>query len=216
MVIEFAGLPGSGKTTICELVTVPHRTKASIPLTELRVGPAILPVARDLLLLCLSARPLEWARFVHGVNLLAMLRCYARGRRPVVLEQGVLQKIWSMLMDAESYPKRRLQRLMDGLRAFAPQYIIWVETPLEEAAYRVRRRAEGRSRFDRLPPEKILARLTAKARLLDELARQYQQHTSAPLLRLDGQAPAEGNARRIDELLLGNNQAASQRPIYNE
>jgi len=206
MVIEFAGLPGAGKTTICNHVSVPHRTRNSIPLSEIRAQPSFLAVVWNVLLLCLSARPFKLRRLVRGINLVAVLRCYGQAAQPVILDLGLLHKIWSIVLDSETYSEAHLHHLMANLKSFAPSYLVWVETPLETAAQRIAQRPRGKSRFDRLPPSEINDTLASKAQLLSKLAELYIAHTGAVLVRLDGQAPPEINARKIDDLLARQNQ----------
>jgi adenylate kinase family enzyme len=199
VVVELAGLPGAGKTTICRHLTTPHRTKASVPLIELRPSIGMFAVAWDLLMLCLGARPFQWARLLHAINFVALMRCYTTVSLPVVLEQGMLHKIWSMLMDAESYSATRLQSLIASIRPFAPNYLVWVDAPVHTAGLRVSQRSGGRSRFDNLTPRETEIRLAQKSLLLNELFDLYRQHTEC--IRIDGQAPAEDNAGKIERLL---------------
>jgi hypothetical protein len=203
VVVEFAGLPGAGKSTICSHLTVPHRTKASTPLRRWRLRRSVLAVAWQLLGLSLTTRPFKWSRFVRSFNIIVLLRCYAPVDLPVVLDHGLLHKIWSLLMDADSFPEERLQRLIEDIRPYAANYIIWVDAPLETAALRVSQRTHGRSRFDGLPLRDINTRLASKSQLLTRLVDSYRQHTGAGLLRLDGMLPAMANAQRIDVLLSG-------------
>jgi hypothetical protein len=201
MVIELAGLPGAGKTTICRQITVPHRRKDSVPLSELRIWPDAVPFAWYLFLLCLSARPIRWSRWKRGINVLALLRCYRPHSIPVVLDQGLVQKIWSILLDAEIYSKPLLIRVIKNVKPFAPQYLVHVETPIEAAALRVSLRSHGNSRFDCLSREEITISLKKKERLLNELRHMYQLYTGVRVLGLDGRDPAEHNSFKIDRLL---------------
>lgn len=210
-VVEFAGLPGAGKSTICGLVSLPHRTKSTIPLREWRPRRSTFAVARDLLALCVSARPFHWSRFVRSFNLIVLLRCYEPADLPTILEQGLLHKIWSVLMDADRFPEKQVQRLMQHIKPFAPQILVWVDAPLEAAALRVSQRLHGRSRFDGLPLTELQTQLARKSQLLDQLLKLYRQQTEAALLRLDGMSPAIENARRIDELLRAPHSAALTR-----
>jgi hypothetical protein len=216
LIVEFAGLPGAGKTTICRHVTVPHRLKASVSLSEMRLQLALFPVAWHLFMLCIGTRPFDWSRLLRAPSLVMLLRCYATNSLPTVLDRGVIQKIWSILMDSRLYSKLRLKRLMVAIRPFAPHCIAWVETPLEAAALRISQRSHGNSRFDRLPLEEINASLTEKSRLLSELVEIYQQNTGAVLLRLDGRAPAKDNAGIIDRLVLKAQHAKRSQSAYTE
>ncbi len=201
MVVEFAGLPGSGKTTICRSLTVAHLTKATVPLTQLRVGFAEVKLAWHLLLFCFSVRPLTLSRFVRGVNLWALLRCYRPGQVPVVLDQGLLHKTWSVMIDSSSYSEPRLRRLISSMAPFGPTCLIWIDAPIDLAAKRIAQRKLGRSRFDRLPIEAIHDRLSSNSRVLERLLGLYQENKTVRVLRISGERSPEENAQRIDALL---------------
>jgi hypothetical protein len=201
MVIELAGLPGAGKTTICAQITIPHRNKNSVPLTELRLWIDALPFAWHLLLFCASCYPFSWSRLERTINILALLRCYRAHERPTVLDQGLVQKIWSILLDAEVYSKALLERVMADIKPFAPRYVVQVETPIEDAASRISQRSHGKSRFDGLTLREIYLNLRTKERLLIELIDLYHHQTGVSVLRLSGLASPYLNALKIDELL---------------
>jgi hypothetical protein len=201
MVIELAGLPGAGKTTICTQIAIPHRNKYSVPLTELRLWTGALPFARHLFLFCASCYPFSWSRFERTINIMALLRCYRPHERPTVLDQGLVQKIWSIMLDAEVYSETLLERVMADIKPFAPRYVVQVETPLEYAALRISQRSHGKSRFDGLTLNEIYLNLRTKERLLIELIDLYQQQTGVSILRLNGLESPYLNALKIDELL---------------
>lgn len=201
MVIELTGLPGAGKTTICSQITFPHRSKRSISMLELRPRLAMAGLVWHLALLCANVRPFSWQRMRLSLGLLGLLRCYTQEDRPVVLEHGLLQKIWSILIDSESYSKALVELVVSDLKPFAPNYLVWVETPLETAALRISQRTHGNSRFDRLPLGDISLGLSARARLLEELTELYHRHTGVEVVYLDGCQSAKYNGLKIEELL---------------
>ena len=91
-VVELAGLPGSGKTTICSKTAKPWQGKGSVGFFIPLFWIAALPAGVQALGLCLSARPFTWARMVRGINLIAFFRHYSRhNRTPMLLDQGIVQ-----------------------------------------------------------------------------------------------------------------------------
>lgn len=200
MIIECAGLPGAGKTTICRLVKHPHGGKSSVPLSALRPSGAMLRVAWQIFLLSATARPLQLKRLKRGFNLTVFLRHYLDHDRDVLLDQGVVQKLWSMLADAEAWPAERLRAVLQNLRPFAPDHVVWLETPLEMAAARMASRSGGRSRYDGLNPQQATAILLQRAGLLEMLARDFSAETGARLVVFDGLQDPAVNAARIDAL----------------
>lgn len=203
MIVECTGLPGSGKTTICNLVTLPHGKKGSIKLRDTRLNSVLVRASWKTLLLCCATRPFSIDRLKRGLNLVAFLRHYQNRERAILLDQGQVQKLWSILSGADSYPSRRLHELIASLKPFAPDWIIWVETPVTLAVERIGTRTHGISRYDRLSSESIHAQLSARADLLKDLTKQYCSATKTRFHQLDGAlAPAE-NAMKIADILGG-------------
>jgi thymidylate kinase len=201
MIVEFAGLPGSGKTTICRCLTAPHLTKTTIPVYQIRMRSAEAKIAWHLLMFCFSVRPLTLSLFLRGVNLWALLRCYRPWHQPVVLDQGLVHKTWSVMIDARSYSEARLRRLTASLAPFGPICLVWIDIPLNVAVERIAQRKLGRSRFDRLPIEEIQDRLSSNSGILEKLVALYQEITIIKVFRLNGERSPEENAQKIDALL---------------
>lgn len=205
MIVECIGLPGSGKTTICKLVTLPHGKKGSIQLRETRLNSMLVRASWKVLLLCCAARPFTLNRLKRGMNLVAFLRHYQHRERVILLDQGQIQKLWSILSGADSYPSRRLHELIASLKPFAPDWIIWVETPVAVAVERIGKRTHGISRFDGLSSETAHALLSARADLLKDLAKQYCSATETKFLHFDGTLAPTENAIKINKILGGSN-----------
>jgi thymidylate kinase len=205
MIVECTGLPGSGKTTICNLVTLPYGKKGSVQLRDTRLNSALVRASWNILLLCCATRPFRINRLKRGLNLVVFLRHYQHRERAILLDQGQVQKLWSILSDANSHSSRRLQKLMASLKPFAPDVVIWVETPVAEAVERVGARTHGISRYDGLSSEIAHAQLSARAKLLQYLAIQYCSITATELQQLDGMLAPEENARKINMILKARN-----------
>ena len=112
-VIEFVGLPGSGKSTITRALPAEWPNSRSN-------DPAALPLSRrlafyrDALPFMLSLRPLA-AEDAHRLRKLAAeLRYYERpAPAPLVIDQGMIQKLWSILLDRQRYDAAALERLVE-------------------------------------------------------------------------------------------------------
>lgn len=205
MIVECAGLPGSGKSTICNLVTLPYGKKGSVQLQGIRLDSALVRTSWKVLLLCCATRPFTIDRLKRGLNLVAFLRHYQHRERTILLDQGQVQKLWSLLSDANRYPFIRLQEVIASLKPFAPDLVIWVETPVTVAVGRVGKRTHGISRYDGLSSETTHAQLSARADLLKDLAKQYCSATKTKFRQLDGTLAPTENALKIDTILGGRN-----------
>lgn len=203
MIIECAGLPGAGKTTICKLVTVPHGVKGDVPLNAMRPSLALSRAAWNIFLLCATTRPFTLKRLMRGFNLVLFLRHYEDRGKTFLLDQGIVQKLWSMLADATRHSSARLAVVMTSLAAFAPDWVVWLETPLDTAVHRMGTRVGGKSRYDGIPDDAAAALLKKRAELLSTLTRQFGKAAGARLLVLDGAQDVAVNAARIDVLLAG-------------
>lgn len=203
MIVECAGLPGAGKTTVCKLVSEPHGSKGAVPLTALRPHKEILRAGWNILALSLTIRPFRFKRLKRAFNLIVFLRHYEHRGLVILLDQGIVQKIWSIMADANDHSSERLQRVMASLLPFAPSWVVWLETPLDSAVKRLGAREEGNSRYDGLPPDEALLQLKARCLLLRSLAEQFCKTVDAGLLEIDGTLAPAANAKRIDALFRG-------------
>lgn len=203
MIIELAGLPGAGKTTLCKALKYPAGGKGSVSLLQLRADGAFRRAARSLLCLAASARPLRINRFTRAINAAVLLRHYQPGTGLIVLDQGMVQKVWSLLADADAYPAEALDRLLSDLVPFAPDHLVWLETPLDLAVTRMGRRPDGNSRYDDLPEDDARRLLTGRADLLRTIAETYAAKAGLSLFILDGTADVHTNSAELDRLISG-------------
>jgi hypothetical protein len=196
-VIEFVGLPGAGKSTITRALP------ASWP-TSRNTDPPALPLARRLrffscaLPFMLSLRPLEAEDAARLARLAAELRFYERAAAgPLVIDQGMIQKLWSILYGRRRHSAAALQRLVVALAPSAPDLIVRLATPPELAAERLVGRNGGNSRLQKLPPAEMLWGLEAGQALYATLMDLYRQHSASRVLELSGTDPVEESAARV-------------------
>lgn len=212
MIVECVGLPGAGKTTVCKMVLEPHGGKGTVPLTAMRPNRAVLRVAWHIFALCLTARPFDLKRLTRAFNLVLFLRHYEHRDLMILLDQGIVQKVWSILADSAHHSSRRLDQAIASLLPFAPDWVVWLETPPDAAAQRLGARVGGNSRYDTLPLDEVLQQFANRQTLLRKLTEQFCNTGRARLLEIDGTHSAVANAARIDALFKGQNSQISVLP----
>lgn len=200
MIIECVGLPGAGKTTVCKMVSEPHGGKGAVPLFAMRPSWAVVGAAWHIFALSLTTRPFDLKRLTRAFNLVLFLRHYEHRDLMILLDQGIVQKVWSILADSAHHSRQRLDRVMLSLLPFAPDWVVWLDTPLDAAARRLGARVGGNSRYDTLQLDEVLQQFAIRQTLLRKLTEQFCNAGSARLLEIDGTQPAEANAARISAL----------------
>ncbi len=212
MIIECVGLPGAGKTTVCKMVSEPHGGKGVVPLTAVRPSRAVVEAAWHIFALSLTTRPFDLKRLTRAFNLVLFLRHYEHRDLMILLDQGMVQKVWSILADSTHHSSQRLDRAIASLLPFAPDWVVWLETPPDAAARRLGVRVGGNSRYDALRPDEVLQQFTSRQALLRELAERFCNKGHVRLLEIDGTQSAKANAARIDALFNEQNSRISDLP----
>jgi thymidylate kinase len=196
-VIEFVGLPGAGKSTITR--ALPARW-----LTSRNTDPAPLPLARRLWLyrhalgFMLSLRPLAWRDVGRLGKLAAELRFYERAAAsPLVMDQGMIQKLWSILLDRRSFSRAALERLVAALAPTAADLVVWIGTPPELAAERLVARNGGNARLQKRPEPEMRAGLVSGQANYEMLISLFRRHAACRVLELSGSDPVDVSAARV-------------------
>jgi hypothetical protein len=219
-VFELVGLPGAGKTTLAqrlldwmaargaacgerELVGRLGRSRAAhfarlagFTARKGRYIPATFQLAT-------SVRPpsVSRARFAAKLAVwpyrLSVAR--AKGFQTVVLDQGILQSAWCVLLEGSLRQPRALDRAVgDVLSACEANFaFISLDLDAELAAARIQARGPMAPPFHRSNPETIRL-LTEHRDHLEDVIAAGVRATGAPHLRLDGRSPLTENARRIE------------------
>jgi hypothetical protein len=196
-VIEFVGLPGAGKSTITRALPAQWPTSRNTDPAALAL-PRRLRLYADALPFMLSLRPLA-AEDIHRLRKLAAeLRFYERpAAGPLVIDQGMIQKLWSILLDRRSHDAAALERLVKALAPSAPDLIVWLGTPPALAAERLASRGGGNSRLQKRAPDHLQQGLLTGQQIYAQLMALYRRHTSSRVLELSGLDPVEVSSARV-------------------
>jgi thymidylate kinase len=116
------------------------------------------------------------------------------------MDQGLVQKMWSFIIESRSYPEQRLEELVDAMAPFAADHLVWIAVPHELAAQRIAGRTGGNSRFDGQDAATIAQRLADLERPYRTLVEMFRKKTGMSVLSLDGEANLKDNAARIEAL----------------
>lgn len=205
MLIEFFGLPGAGKTTLVKTVSekacVRTRHQISDKWNQQSLFQRGANLARSYLKLGRVADVLRFAaaaRIANTDSLRRLLRLVGKTDRlrsergTILLDQGSLQELWSILYANGSLatdPKllsRLIRSLYDGLDAS----ILFIDVDPQTASRRISGRSHGHSRLDGLSDGQIrddLARAENLPRQIIEAAALAGLNVTI----LDGSAPVE-------------------------
>ena len=201
LVIELAGLPGAGKTSLTDRVNLPHLGRRDIGVVNLPLRRETWRVARAAMMLALTIRPWKPGYLLRAIKLVLALRSYGPlDHDLVIMDQGLVQKMWSFIIESRSYPEQRLEELVDALTPFAADHLVWIAVPHELAAQRIAGRTGGNSRFDGQDAATIAQRLADLERPYRTLVEMFRKKTGMSVLSLDGEANLKDNAARIEAL----------------
>lgn len=200
-IIEFVGMPGAGKSTLVRDLrkVLPPVLGPQLPPGSRRASPRLLAAAAGLLL---SFQP-RYANDIHRLfQIIEAHNLYRRGPpAPMLLEQGLLQRLWAAVVDRRAVREERLQTFLRILAEAPPDVIVHVNTPPAVAATRIFERPRGNSRYDRLARSDILARLGPAQSTYDKLMAAFRDHSRAAILEVSGEDAIAENITRIEAFL---------------
>lgn len=214
VVCEFVGLPGAGKTSAAASVVQQLRARGS-PCGERRslgrgtAGPVLsrirntgfhLTHSRHLLSALrfgMSVRPVGAVSVPHAYRVanwaVALNRVRRYGFDPVILDQGILQELWSVTLAGSRWSQSAMERVLRGIlrEASLSLVLVFLDIGIDAAAERIRRRPPTTSRFDRLDPPQAKRLLASREVTLKRLFDQAVTATAAPWCRIDGERALE-------------------------
>jgi hypothetical protein len=209
--VELFGLPGAGKTTLAGLAS---RNAGAVTRNELSAwwnSRSLLRRSARLSGSCFRLDRLEAAvrlaigcRLTAGESLWRLLRIVARAEMirshdgPVLLDQGLLQELWSILAAAGRTDIRasELEPFVRSLYSGIDVRILFVDVEIGELVRRISQRAHGHSRFDGLGERDLrdnLVRADGLCRSIIEAAALAR----LPVETMDGSHPAERSLATI-------------------
>ena len=226
LIIEFAGLPGAGKTTIIDCIiemerqenlgVLSFRHRSQLEYRKNRTAQRLLRVTRavgllakkrgmmlNLLRYALLSKPFVRFRmwcvwdFVTLAQQLDRRRAdVPREHRAELLDQGFVQTLGAMAVPCASACPENLRGLVAYALADWVDGLVWVECSPETALFRVRSRVGGGSRFDRWPDEIFRQNQMTMLKVLSD-AVQRAGRAGVPVLAVSSADPPGVNAVRV-------------------
>lgn len=228
LVIEFIGLPGAGKTTIAQnaiesLTTDGYRcfglSTLDKPESAEKAKGGFLSKFRSLkqfAIACVRYRQIACDAFMYTmqmkpfsfINLRRFFVLIARLRFMVtlmkddydfiILDQGLLQYIWSIAVTGER-PKndKYLARLLKGILDEIPLFVIMVDIETEMAVERLVNRPTMRSRFDHMSPSKAQVLLSKHKEIFTQIVDSAGKFQKTGYLNVNGSQPIKQNVGLI-------------------
>jgi thymidylate kinase len=209
LVCELVGLPGAGKSTAAARI-VQHLRAAGYACGDRR------SLARDArsgatsrlrqagfqvthpyplaaaLRLGLSVRPLTIASVSRALGASSwaygLSRLRQGGLERVVLDQGVVQELWSVTLTGKRWSPAAMDAVLRGVfgALFVPPALVYLDVGIDEAAARLRQRPNGSSRFDRMEPAEVRRLLSEREARLRQIFERAVTLTGARWCRIDG------------------------------
>lgn len=215
LIVELFGQPGAGKSTIARAAAEGSELLGRSSLgTAWKQQSVLLKtafLARAIMDGACLARAVGFAagaRLFRGDSLSRLARLLIKSHwfrsqaGPLLLEEGHLQDLWSILYSAgrnEPDP-RLLAPLIRCLYRGVDVQIVYLELDPKDAFDRIRARSHGKSRLDRLPQEELRKQLTSRAKLPSRLV-DAARLAGLSVESLDASLPVETAAGQLRAMM---------------
>lgn len=228
LVIEFIGLPGAGKTTIAQntienlsadgyscygLSTLDNpesleKEKGGL-FSKLRMlyyfsisCVLFWRFAINALLFLMQLRPFSLVnlrRFLILLVRLKSVRALMDGNYDfIILDQGLIQYIWSMAVTGEQQINSKyLELVMKSILDEIPLFVIMVDIETELAINRIVSRPTMRSRFDRISPSEAKVILSKHREMFTQIVYSADTFRETGYLNVNGNQPVKENVGLI-------------------
>jgi thymidylate kinase len=224
LIVEFAGSPGSGKTTTAREVSRVLQDRGFScavrpPLAQRREELIVHRAAflwhrfvraRTMLRalrFSLSVRPRTLSRIRPANHLLFidyyLSRICAGGYDVILMDQGFAQTLWSMMVRGNRVDLGAMNRLIGSLYSSYRGVLLFtmVEVKAEVAIGRAHARGRRWSRFDHMPTQEATSLITAHSPHLRLVIARAARVSRAPVQHLNGRRPPEENAAELADVI---------------
>ena len=219
-VVEFVGLPGAGKTTVFHPVVSQLITEGTLLVARNEIlqqwqktdwankiwqlAPSNLNqwnILIQALGLALRVKPLTSQSFLKAGKVFSNLKridstiCYQRAPL-IVLDQGLLQEIWSVGITGNPPSTEHLMPVLTSLFQSRSIAVVYFKIDVETAGDRLQSRPTKGSRFDWMQPEVSSALLSNYAPYLQDILN-CTRSLNIPVLSIDASLPIETKTETI-------------------
>jgi adenylate kinase family enzyme len=220
LLVEFVGLPGAGKTTVSQQVVsklsdrgLPlisrseilkqwHQENTSQKLFKLfPYNLNDLSVLFHSFLLATQVKPINLQSFIQAGKVFSNVKrndtvVRAGDRQIILLDQGLLQEIWSVALTGTVPPMACLKREMTSLFHKRSMVFVYFKVDIDTAVSRIKTRATMNSCFDRMDSRRAYLSLLEYHPYLQEII-DYAKTLGMTVLEIDGKLSLEEKSEKI-------------------
>lgn len=220
LVVEFVGLPGAGKTTICDRVAERLREcgislisrreilqewhRNALPQKIIQLLPTEGNDSRILLnslLFAARVKPIALQSFLQAGKVFTNVKrneAVARSGKyqVLLLDQGLLQEIWSVVLTGSVPPKVDLHRAMTAVFSNRSMVFIDFKVDIETALSRIGKRSSMNSCFDKMESDRAYSALLQYAPFLQIIV-DFAREMGMTVLEIDGNLSVEDKVETI-------------------
>lgn len=226
LIVEFVGLPGAGKTTVAykvaeklcsqevhiisrsEIISQWHQINGLRKIFRLfPLDANHWQVLTHALKLSLQVAPTTWWSIIQAAKVFSNVKrnddvVQDRNYQVLLLDQGPLQEVWSILLKGELSQKKLLEKAVSPIFKERRISVVHSKVAMKTALGRI----QGRPRklecpFDQMEKDKAYTSLLQYSPYLQEIVT-YAQASGAPVLEVDSASPVEQQATEISNWII--------------